>query len=219
MDAGMILILAVCIISVIMIIVVCISNSKKVDIYMKKVALIIVMISMMISSAACKNNENSNKTNVEGNASDKIATNNDSSEQNSKLDFSTTDIDGKSVSNKDIKNSKVVMVNFWEPWCGPCVKEMPELEKLYKKYKDKGFTMLRVFYSMDSIEDAKGIIKDNNISYPILVGNKDFKKFTTEYVPTTFFFDAEGKQLNSEAVVGAKEYDEWEKEILKYLNE
>lgn len=186
---------------------------------MKKIALIVVMISMMISSAACKNNENSNKTNVEGNASDKIATNNNSSKQNVKLEFSTTDIKGKAISNEDIKDSKLIMVNFWEPWCGPCVNEMPELEKLYKKYKDKGFIILGVFYSSDNLDDAKSIIKDKKVTYPILFGNNDFKKFTTEYVPTTVFFDSDGKQLSSEAVVGAREYDEWEKEILKYLND
>ena len=52
-----------------------------------------------------------------------------------------------------------------------------------------------------------------------MIGNNDFKEFTTEYVPTTVFFDSDGKQLSSEAVVGAREYDEWEKEILKYLND
>ena len=183
---------------------------------MKKYVLILTLLGILVSSTAC-NNTNSKNIDVKDNSSDKAVTENNSSKQNVKLDFSTTDIKGKAISNEDVKDSKLIMVNFWEPWCGPCVKEMPELEKLYKKYKDKGFTILGVFYSMDSIEDAKGIIKDNNISYPILAGNKDFKEFTTEYVPTTFFFDAEGKQLNSEAIVGAKEYDEWEKEILKYL--
>lgn len=186
---------------------------------MKKIVLIFALFIILVSSSACKNNINSKNSDVKDNASDKAATENNSSKQNVKMEFSTTDIKGKTISNEDVKDSKLIMVNFWEPWCGPCVNEMPELEKLYKKYKDKGFIILGVFYSTDSLEDAKSIIKDKNITYPILFGNNDFKKFTTEYVPTTVFFDSDGKQLSSEAVVGAREYDEWEKEILKYLND
>ena len=194
---------------------------------MKKYTLMIIILLMMVGSTACNNK--SNKTDVTNNSSkdasnkvlddniDKAITSKDSSKGKSGFSFSTTDINGKSVTNEDIKDCKLIMVNFWEPWCGPCVNEMPELEKLYKNYKDKGFTILGVFHSTDSMEDAKGIIKDNSISYPILIGNNDFSKYTTEYVPTTVFFDGDGKQLNSEAVVGAKEYDDWEKEILKYL--
>lgn len=185
---------------------------------MKKIVLIFALFTILVSSTAC-NNTNSKNIDVKDNSSDKAVTENNSSKQNVKLEFSTTDIKGKAISNEDVKDSKLIMVNFWEPWCGPCVNEMPELEKIYKKYKDKGFIILGVFYSSDNLDDAKSIIKDKKVTYPILIGNNDFKEFTTEYVPTTVFFDSDGKQLSSEAVVGAREYDEWEKEILKYLND
>lgn len=185
---------------------------------MKKYVLILTLLGILVSSTAC-NNTNSKNIDVKDNSSDKAVTENNSSKQNVKLEFSTTDIKGKAISNEDVKDSKLIMVNFWEPWCGPCVNEMPELEKLYKKYKDKGFIILGVFYSTDSLEDGKSIIKEKNITYPILIGNNDFKEFTTEYVPTTVFFDSEGNLLNSEPLIGAKSYDEWEQEILKYIKD
>ena len=65
-------------------------------------------------------------------------------------------------------DAKVVMINLWEPWCGPCVNEMPGLEKLYEQYKDKGLVILGVFSSQDMDEDARKVIEDAGITYPIL---------------------------------------------------
>lgn len=142
-----------------------------------------------------------------------------SSENGLKLDFTTTDINGDPFSDEDIGDAKLVMVNFWEPWCGPCVSEMPELEQLYQDYKDQGFVIVGAFYSSDNLEDAKAIVADLNISYPIVMGNEDLHPFTSRYVPTTVFFDGAGNLLSGEAIVGAKSYDVWEQEMQKYLND
>lgn len=134
------------------------------------------------------------------------------------LNFSATDINGVSISFADIKGSSLIMVNFWEPWCGPCVGEMPELEKLYQNYRDQGLIILGVFYSTDYMDDAKYVMDYAQITYPVVIGNNDFLPYVTEYVPTTVFFDSEGNLLNSEPVIGSRSYDDWEQEILKYLN-
>ncbi|MGN0325910.1 MAG: redoxin domain-containing protein [Lachnospiraceae bacterium] len=134
------------------------------------------------------------------------------------LNFSTTDINGASISFADIKGSSLIMVNFWEPWCGPCVGEMPELEKLYQNYKEQGLLILGVFYSTDYMDDARYVMDYAQITYPVVIGNNDFLPYVTEYVPTTVFFDSEGNLLNSEPVIGSRSYDDWEQEILKYLN-
>ena len=134
------------------------------------------------------------------------------------LNFSTTEINGASVSFADIKGATLIMVNFWEPWCGPCVGEMPELEKLYQNYKDQGLLILGVFYSTDYMDDARDVLDYAQITYPVLIGNNDFLPYVTEYVPTTVFFDSEGNLLNSEPVIGSRSYDDWEQDILKYLN-
>lgn len=201
---------------------------------MKKYVSILMAAFLVISITACGNKEDSTTTDMPdttikttdeaGNeAGDELADTPEkediSSDKMSQLDFSTTDINGEFVDTDNIKDLKLIMVNFWEPWCGPCVKEMPDLEKLYQNYKDQGFVILGVFYSLDSLDDAKAVIDDINITYPILIGNEDFLPFMTGYVPTTALFDSEGNLLSSEPLIGARSYDDWEQEILKYLND
>ena len=205
---------------------------------MKKYISIIIITLLTISITACGNKQNSQTTDTTGTTIEAtdvvtdedatevttgettdVTTEDTSSESSERLDFSTTDINGVPIKLDDIKGSTLIMVNFWEPWCGPCVGEMPGLEKLYQNYKDKGLTVLGVFYSIDSMDDAKAVISDNNITYPVVVGNDDFINFTTEYVPTTVFVDSEGKLLSGEPLIGSRSYEEWEQEVLKYLNE
>ncbi len=136
--------------------------------------------------------------------------------ENGKISFTSTDINGNPVSMDDFKNAKLIMVNFWEPWCGPCVGEMPELQELYENYKDKGLVILGVTSDMTVEDDAKAIIKDKGIEYPIILGNKEIS-CPTEYFPTTVFTDGNGNILSSEPEIGAKDYAGWEKLIKSYL--
>lgn len=136
--------------------------------------------------------------------------------ENGKISFTSTDINGNPVSMDDFKNAKLIMVNFWEPWCGPCVGEMPELQELYENYKDKGLVILGVTSDMTVEDDAKAIIKDKGIEYPIILGNKEIS-CPTEYFPTTVFTDGNGNILSAEPEIGAKDYAGWEKLIKSYL--
>lgn len=134
------------------------------------------------------------------------------------LSFTTMTLDGKAVSLADYAGNKLIMVNLWEPWCGPCVNEMPDLNKLYQDYKDKGFVILGVFSDMDYKADAKTLVKQKGIEYPILLNTKDFEKYATEYVPTTVFFDGQGNLLSAEPYIGGKNYDSWKAIVDSYLN-
>lgn len=136
--------------------------------------------------------------------------------ENGKISFTSIDINGNPVSMDDFKNAKLIMVNFWEPWCGPCVGEMPELQELYENYKDKGLVILGVTSDMTVEDDAKAIIKDKGIEYPIILGNKEIS-CPTEYFPTTVFTDGNGNILSAEPEIGAKDYAGWEKLIKSYL--
>ena len=109
-----------------------------------------------------------------------------------KADFKLTDLEGKNWKLKDQKG-KVVVVNFWATWCPPCRKEMPDLDALYKRFKDQGLIILAI-----SDEDASKVrpyIADHAVSYPILVdpGRKVSESFHVEGIPKTFVYDRDGK--------------------------
>lgn len=133
------------------------------------------------------------------------------------FEFTTTDVNGNSVSLADYSYAKVIMINMWETWCGPCVNEMPDLQRLYAKYKDKGFLILGATNSEAS--DIRLVQLRTGVKYPIIMRNAQFDRFETGYVPTTVFIDSDGYVLSPEPFVGGKSYEEWEQILLGYLNE
>ena len=139
--------------------------------------------------------------------------------------FSTKDRDGNQYTDEIFADHKLTMINFWEPWCGPCVSEIPELEKLYENYKDKGFLILGVYSEPEMERNVDEILKDGNVQYPILWYCQGFDKFLTGYVPTTVFVDSNGKIVdlgisnadNGPYMIGANSYEDWEAMIKPYL--
>ena len=128
------------------------------------------------------------------------------------LRFSTTAFDGSEVDESILSEATVTMLNFFEPWCPPCIAELPELQRLYENYADKGFNLIGV-YSTE--EGTAEVLEKAGIGYPVLRYVPAFDAFQTGYVPTTVFLDAAGNQLG-EPVIGARSYEQWE-EIVKGL--
>lgn len=129
--------------------------------------------------------------------------------------FTTTAIDGSLVDESIFEGKTLIMLNLWEPWCGPCVQEMPALEKLYQEYKDKGFLLIGA-YTTDS--GASDIVGKLGISYPILKMCDAFAQHQTQYVPTTVFLDAEGNLLSGQ-IVGGASYEQWKARIDEFMPE
>ena len=121
------------------------------------------------------------------------------------IEFSTTDRDGKAWDQSIFADYDLVMINFFEPWCGPCVGEMPELERLYQDYKDRGVLLIGVYSTEDGVED---VLAQTGVSYPILKYCPDFDRFQTGYVPTTVFVNSAG-ELVGETQIGSNDYAGW----------
>jgi peroxiredoxin len=107
-------------------------------------------------------------------------------------DFTLEDLNGTKWALKEL-TGKVVVVNFWATWCPPCRKEMPDLETLYKRFKDQGLVVLAI-----SDEDAgkvRPFVAQQKVSYPILLdlGRKVNQLFQVEGIPKSFVYDRTGK--------------------------
>lgn len=135
--------------------------------------------------------------------------------------FSTTDRVGNEWNESVFANAEITMINFWEPWCSPCVGEMPDLEKLYENYKDQGFQIIGVYSETGMEYQVDEILKDCHTTYPVLLYTSEFDQFQTGYVPTTIFVDSKGHVLDipggDSAVIGSQSYQDWEAIVKKLL--
>jgi len=113
-------------------------------------------------------------------------------------DFDEKDIEGKPLSIAKFKG-KIVLVDFWATWCGPCVAELPNVLEAYKKYHDKGFEIIGV--SLDKEEAVfKAFIAEKGMTWSHYFdglgwNSKLGKKYGIESIPTTFLLDREGKVI------------------------
>ena len=130
----------------------------------------------------------------------------------------------KSRSGKNIKLSElrgeVVMLNFWASWCGPCRQEMPHLEKIHKKYKRLGFTLLGVNVEENST-DAKNYLKDVKVTFPILFDStqKTSKLYNVSAMPTTILIDRNGNKRFIHKGYKPGYENDYKKQIKKLLRE
>jgi len=133
--------------------------------------------------------------------------------------FTTTDLDGNAVSSEELFGSaKLTMVNLWATWCGPCVQEMPYLEQISKDYADKGFQLVGLVDRYANESDVRGILADTGATYPMLNWFDDAAMLETGYVPTTYFFDSEGRVIHG-AYVGGGSYEDWSATIDEILKD
>jgi thiol-disulfide isomerase/thioredoxin len=122
----------------------------------------------------------------------------------------TWDENGKKMSMKDLKG-KIVLINLWATWCGPCKKEIPDLITINNELKDKNFAMLGIqIFQRSGQQSLDDFLKTTPLSYTVLDGNQELvNAFNTalgkqiEGIPTTIIVNGEGKVV--EDVIGTRD--------------
>ncbi len=107
-------------------------------------------------------------------------------------DFTLTTYDGQELRLSDLRG-KVVVVNFWASWCGPCRVETPDLQQIYERYRERGVEVIGVAYT-DTDANALAFIDEFDVTYPNGPdrGTRISDRYNIQGVPETFVIDQQG---------------------------
>src|SRR4030042_3419347 len=86
-------------------------------------------------------------------------------------DFFLKDLNGKKVEIKQFKE-KIIFLNFWATWCGPCKEEMPGLEVLHQQFKEKNFVLLTISVDYEGFKPVQGFVNKHRYTFPVLLDPK-----------------------------------------------
>jgi peroxiredoxin len=138
--------------------------------------------------------------------------------QSTAPDFTLHAMSGPNLRLKE-QRGRVVMVNFWATWCGPCRQEMPQLNRLYSKYKSSGFVLLGVNVDDDAGKAAELAAK-LGVTFPVLLDTDKTvsKLYDVSTMPSTVIIDREGnvRYVHRGYLSGYEEnYEKQIRELLK----
>ncbi|MCT4563924.1 MAG: TlpA family protein disulfide reductase [Maledivibacter sp.] len=179
-----------------------------------KRSFIFILCMLMLFAAGCSNGGNNAVSNEENLDKNPIAGNVISS-------FNTYDIKGNEISNDIFKNHKITMINVWGTFCGPCIEEMPDLQKIYTEYKGENFNLIGIVSDIRLGQDTKeaaSIVSQTKVEYTNILADDVLSKEVLsyfDYVPYTIFVDSEGNILKT-LVSGSRSYEKY-KEIIDNL--
>ena len=133
-------------------------------------------------------------------------------------DFTLHAMGGSNLRLKE-QRGRVVMVNFWATWCGPCRQEMPQLNRLYEKYKSSGFVLLGVNVD-DDVAKAAELAAKLGVTFPVLLDTEKTvsKLYDVSTMPSTVIIDRDGKvrYVHKGYLTGYEDtYDKQVRELLK----
>lgn len=128
--------------------------------------------------------------------------------------FTLSDIDGHSVSLSNYRG-KVIILDFWAPWCPPCRREIPDFISLQNQYASQGLQIIGI--GLDQPNNVASFVQEHGINYPVVVGSN---AITNLYggisgIPTTFVIDRRGNIINK--FEGFTNRSIFEEEIKKLL--
>ena len=142
--------------------------------------------------------------------------------------FETTGIDGKTYTEKVFSDYDLTLVNIFTTWCSPCVKEIPELQELYKEMKEKGVGVAGVVLDTtdekgnqdeEAVKKAGILQEKTKAEYPFLMPDTTMMNGRLQGIsafPETFFVDKDGN-IVGDTYTGSHTLDEWKEIVEKEL--
>ena len=170
---------------------------------MKKIKACALAAAVALALTACgsRGNAPTSANNGDGSATSAVQKA-DSTRDEPRIEFSMTDIDGKEVNVTDeFAKQKITVIDFWASWCGPCMQEMPNLVRIYGKYKDKGLGIVGVSLDEDKSQWTEAVSSMGMVWTQLsdLQGwnNSAAQKYGIQAIPFTVVVDSTGKVLDA----------------------
>lgn len=200
-----------------------------------KNAAVFVVLSIALSGFSACSNSNTQKDTAENttSAADSVSVTNSAANSAAKNDYPPApagimqaeikDLDGNTFKLED-KKGKVLLVNMWATWCGPCRAEMPELVAMQNKYKDSGFEVIGLDTDEESPEEIKSFARTMKLNYQLGYADDklfgEFLKVTRmQGIPQSLLINREGKLTGMFLGGGGKVVNQMKETVEKVVNQ
>jgi len=172
--------------------------NKKGIVKLSRYFLLIIFITVSLNVFGCSKESNEPEQNQ--------TSYNSVQEESKAPDFTLVSTDGKKINLSDYKG-KVVILDFWATWCGPCRRGIPDLVSIQKSYKDK---IVVIGISLDDNRTKNDIIpfmKEYGVNYPVVYGNSEvvMNYGNISAIPTSFIIDQKGNLVDKYIGLVSKE--------------
>ncbi|BAL81120.1 peroxiredoxin family protein [Caldisericum exile] len=182
---------------------------------MKKIVIVIAVILLIAglltgcSQTSTSNTTNTNNTTTQTGSNREVAP-----------DFSWKDNNGNVIKLSDLKG-KVVLLDFWATWCGPCRMTIPHVEAIYEKYKDKGVVVIGINLDTGDVSKVQQFINEQGMKYLVVTdpNSQVASLYGVNSIPRFFVIDKNGRIAKMLIGYDPNMEDVLSKEIDALLNE